>query len=308
MLHSTITTTLLLSLAIALPAQAHDATAKKPERPTDDIVAVATDAGSFKTLLAAANAAGLVDALRAKGPITLFAPSDAAFEKLGKETIANLLKPESKQKLVDILSFHVVPGDLSAAKVVASKSLQSLLGEGLKVETGKDVKVGGAIVTKTDVWARNGVIHVIDRVMLPPERKDIVGTAVAAGSFKTLAQALTAAGLVDALQGSGPFTVFAPTDEAFAKLDGDTLADLLKPENKAKLVDILKFHVVSGRVLARDVVELKRAETLQGADVSIRVSEHGVHVGEAKVLKTDVLASNGVIHVIDSVILPPAGN
>ena len=134
--------------------------------------------------------------------------------------------------------------------------------------------------------------------------KDIVDTAVAAGSFKTLAAALTAADLVETLKGKGPFTVFAPTDEAFGKLPKGTLEDLLKPENKDKLVGILTYHVVAGKVMAADVVKLKKAETVQGSEVRIRVKDGKVKVNGANVVKTDIDCTNGVIHVIDAVILP----
>jgi uncharacterized surface protein with fasciclin (FAS1) repeats len=134
--------------------------------------------------------------------------------------------------------------------------------------------------------------------------KDIVDTAVAAGNFKTLAAALTAAGLVDTLKGDGPFTVFAPTDEAFAKLPAGTLESLLKPENKAKLVAILTYHVVPRKVLAKDVVKLSEARTVQGSSAKIAVKEGKVKVDDANVVKTDILCTNGVIHVIDAVILP----
>jgi uncharacterized surface protein with fasciclin (FAS1) repeats len=131
--------------------------------------------------------------------------------------------------------------------------------------------------------------------------KDIVDTAVAAGSFKTLATALQAAGLVETLKGAGPFTVFAPTDEAFAKLPAGTLEGLLK--DKAKLTAILTYHVVSGKVMAADVVKLKSAKTVQGGSVTIDATK-GVKVDGANVVKTDIACSNGVIHVIDAVILP----
>ena len=134
--------------------------------------------------------------------------------------------------------------------------------------------------------------------------KDIVDTAVAAGSFKTLAAALGAAGLVDTLKGDGPFTVFAPTDEAFGNLPEGTLEDLLKPENKEKLTAILTYHVVPGRVLAEDVVKLSGAKTVQGSEVDIKVSDGKVYVDNATVTATDIKCSNGVIHVIDAVILP----
>ena len=134
--------------------------------------------------------------------------------------------------------------------------------------------------------------------------KDIVDTAVAAGNFTTLAAALTAADLITTLKGPGPFTVFAPTDAAFAKLPAGTVDNLLKPENKAMLQNVLKYHVVAGKVLAADVLKLTKAPTLQGQDVTIAVTGSTVKVNEATVTATDVQASNGVIHVIDTVLLP----
>ena len=136
------------------------------------------------------------------------------------------------------------------------------------------------------------------------EKKDIVDTAVAAGQFETLVAAVQAAGLVETLKGEGPFTVFAPTDEAFAKLGEEAIADLLKPENKEKLTAILTYHVVPGKVMAADVTSLESATTVQGQSVTIAVEDGAVSVDEAKVTATDIEASNGVIHVIDTVILP----
>ena len=134
-----------------------------------------------------------------------------------------------------------------------------------------------------------------------PQAKDIVDTAVAAGNFKTLAKALAAAGLVETLKGAGPFTVFAPTDEAFAKLPAGTLEALLA--DKAKLTAVLTYHVVPGKVMAADVVKLKDAKTVQGQSIKIDTTS-GVKVDNANVVKTEIACSNGVIHVIDSVILP----
>src|SRR5688572_13838176 len=136
------------------------------------------------------------------------------------------------------------------------------------------------------------------------QQQDIVDTAVAAGSFKTLAAALQAAGLVETLKGKGPFTVFAPTDEAFAKLPKGTVEELLKPENKAKLTAILTYHVVPGAVTAAQVTKLKDAKTVNGQSVKISATGGAVMIDGARVVKTDIRASNGVIHVIDSVILP----
>ena len=134
--------------------------------------------------------------------------------------------------------------------------------------------------------------------------KDIVDTAVAAGSFKTLAKALQAAGLIETLKGAGPFTVFAPTDDAFAKLPEGTLEALLKPENKQKLQRILTYHVVPGKVKASDVVKLQSAKAVSGDTIAIAARNGGVTVDNARVVQTDIEASNGVIHVIDAVILP----
>lgn len=135
--------------------------------------------------------------------------------------------------------------------------------------------------------------------------KDIVDTAVAAGQFKTLAAALDAAGLVATLKGPGPFTVFAPTDDAFAKLPAGTVENLLKPENKDKLIAILTYHVVPGKVMAADVVKLKEAKTVNGKMLKVTVMDGAVTINDAKVTNTDIVASNGVIHVIDTVLLPP---
>jgi len=135
-------------------------------------------------------------------------------------------------------------------------------------------------------------------------KKDIVDTAVTAGDFKTLAAALQAAGLVDTLKGPGPFTVFAPTDEAFAKLPAGTVEDLLRPENKQKLISILTYHVVAGKVMAKDVVKLHEAKTVNGQDVKIMVEGSKVMADNSNVVKTDIQCTNGVIHVIDTVLMP----
>jgi transforming growth factor-beta-induced protein len=285
----------------------------QPAKP--DIVDTAVSAGSFKTLVAAVKAAGLVETLQGPGPFTVFAPTDEAFAALPKGTVESLLKPENKEKLVAILTYHVVSGRVLAADVVKLPSAETVQGQRVSIKVGDSgVFVDGAKVVKTDIEASNGIIHVIDSVLIPGEKKktgskptaaaDIVATAIEAGSFKTLVAAVKAAGLVETLQGPGPFTVFAPTDEAFAALPKGTVESLLKPENKQKLVAILTYHVVPGRVLAADVVKLPSAETVQGQRVSIKVGDSGVFVDGAKVVKTDIVTSNGIIHVIDAVILP----
>lgn len=269
-----------------------------------DIVDTAVNAGSFNTLVAAVKAAGLVDTLKSKGPFTVFAPTDAAFAKLPKGTVESLLKPENKAKLQAILTYHVVPGKVLASDVVKLSGATSVQGQkiDISVKNGK-VSVDGAKVVKTDIMTSNGVIHVIDSVILPAD-KDIVDTAVAARSVNTLVAAVQAAGLVDALKGEGPLTVFAPTDEAFSKLPQGTIDNLLKPENKDQLIAILTYHVVPGKVMASDVVELSSAKTLNGKVAAVQVKGGQVMIDKANVVATDIETSNGVIHVIDSVLLP----
>ncbi len=268
-----------------------------------DIIDVAVGAGKFNTLAAALKAAGLVETLKGAGPFTVFAPTDEAFAKLPKGTVETLLKPENKAKLAAILTYHVVSGAVSAADVSKLTSATTVNGQRVDVTAkGGKVTIDGATVTTADVKASNGIIHIIDSVILPSD-KDVIDTAVAAGTFNTLAAALKAAGLVDTLKGAGPFTVFAPTDAAFAKLPKGTVESLLKPENKEKLIGILKYHVVQGRVYSPDAVKAGKAATLQGGSVTI-ASAGGVTIDNAKVESADLDASNGVIHVIDTVIMP----
>ncbi len=268
------------------------------------IVETAVAAGSFKTLAAALKAADLVEPLEGKGPFTVFAPTDEAFRKLPAGTLEKLLMPENKPMLQSILKYHVVKGNMMAADVLKNPTLTSLNGQRIDIAM-KDGKAMAdkAVITKTDIACSNGVIHVIDSVILPAD-KDIVDTAVAAGSFKTLAAALESASLIATLQGEGPFTVFAPTDEAFRKLPPGTVENLLKPENRDQLVKILTAHVVSGRVYASDVMKMASAKTLQGYAPSVKTTDQGVMIDNAKVVKADIEATNGVIHVIDTVLMP----
>ncbi|MCK5942618.1 MAG: fasciclin domain-containing protein [Planctomycetes bacterium] len=295
----------LTTLTCATALFATTLTAQGPmERP--NLVEVAAKAGQFDTLLAAAKAAGLVETLSGKGPFTVFAPTDAAFAKLGKATIANLLKPENKDQLVGILTYHVVAGRVPAAKVVGMKKATTLQGSDVSIAvTGSRVRVGSANVVATDVMASNGVIHVIDTVLMPPA-PSLVDVAAKAGNFQTLLAAAKAAGLADTLANGGPFTIFAPTDEAFAKLGKDTIATLLKPENKKKLQAILKHHVVAGKVMSTQAVKLDEAKTLNGTTLQLQFDANSktLRVGAGKVIAADVEARNGVIHVVDSVLLP----
>lgn len=265
-----------------------------------DIVDTAVSAGSFSTLAAALQAANLIDVLKGDGPFTVFAPSDEAFAKIPKEALDALLK--DKEALTAVLTYHVVPGKVMANEVVKTKSAKTVNGQELVITTeGETVTIDGVNVIKTDIVCSNGVIHVVDSVIMP---KDIVERASIIDDFSTLVAAVKAAGLVDVLKSDGAFTLFAPTNEAFAALPEGTVENLLKPENIEKLKSILTYHVVPGKVLAEDVIKVTKAKTVQGQELKVKVDEKTVYINDAKVMKTDVLTNNGVIHVIDSVLLP----
>lgn len=295
----------LLSIPVLLaPLVAGPELPASPQaQPDKNIVETAVAAGSFGTLAAALQAAGLVDALQADGPYTVFAPTDEAFAKLPDGTLETLLKPENQGLLQTILLHHVVSGQVAAGDVVGMASATSLAGQRLAIDVAKGVRVGGSQVVKTDIACSNGMIHVIDQVILPAT-EDIVATAMAAGKFNTLTAALKAAGLVGTLKGEGPFTVFAPTDAAFNKLPAGTVESLVKPENKAKLTAILTYHVVPGRVYAQDAVAAESAKSLQGGALRFAIRDGRLMVNGAGVIASDVETSNGVIHIIDKVLLP----
>jgi uncharacterized surface protein with fasciclin (FAS1) repeats len=301
----------IISLVVVLAVAAvtvggAGAASARTEASNADIVQTAVAAGQFTTLASLLQQAGLVDTLSTGGPFTVFAPTDAAFAKVPKATLDALAADPAKLKAV--LLYHVVPGGFTAADVVKLSSAKTAEGRSVAIKvTNGSVFIDGAQVTTPDVEASNGVIHVIDSVLIPKQAtatkpKTIVQTAVAAGSFKTLASLLKKAGLVGALQGKGPFTVFAPTDAAFAKVPKATLAALAK--DKAKLRSVLLYHVVKGKVPAAKVVKLRSAKTLNGKAVSIRVTGKKVSVGGARVTTADVKASNGVIHVVNRVLIP----
>ncbi len=341
-----------------------------------DIVDIAVEDGRFTTLVAAVQAAGLVDALKGEGPLTVFAPTDDAFAALPEGTVEALLA--DIPALTDILLYHVVSGQAMAADVAGMTAATTLNGldVSIKVEDGTVYLNDTVQVILTDIEAANGVIHVIDAVLLPPFsvtnnrannlnfrsgpglNRSIIGTfpagaraealarneagdwvqiknageigwvfaplttpsgdlmslpvapgtiaeiAAADGRFTTLVAAVQAAGLVDALNGDGPLTVFAPTDDAFAALPEGTVEALLA--DIPTLTDILLYHVVSGQAMAADVAGMSSVTTLQGADISIRVEGGNVYLNDTvQVILTDITASNGVIHVIDAVLLPP---
>jgi transforming growth factor-beta-induced protein len=288
---------------------ASHAPAAEPARA--DILTTAARAGQFKTLVTAVVAANLDAALKGDGHFTVFAPTDDAFAKLPKGTLETLLKPENQEKLATILKYHVLPKSLLVAAEPPAHRVEraaTLAGPELQfTRTGNTLKVNGATVTVRNIECTNGVIQVIDAVLLPPEpekKPNLIALAEKAGNFKTLLAALKAADLTGALTGTDLFTVFAPTDEAFAKLPKGTVESLLKPENKDKLRAILLYHVVSGSVTARDAVASGTAGTAQGGQVTVGIVKGRLTVNDATATATDLMATNGVIHAIDRVLLP----
>lgn len=273
------------------------------------IVETAIGAEPLSTLVAAVKQGELVETLSSKGPFTVFAPVNSAFAKLPEETIKSLMEDENREALQNILKYHVVAGKVMAADVVKmdGKSAKTVQGQevSIRVEDGK-VYVNDSQVTKTDIVCSNGVVHLIDSVLLPPDKMpSIVEVAVGNEDFSTLVKLVKHAGLVETLSGEGPFTVFAPNNAAIAKLDKATVELLLSDEGKEKLGEILKYHVVAGKVMAADVVGLKKAKSVQGGDIAIEVKDGKVYLnGKTQVIATDIECGNGVIHVIDSVILP----
>ena len=282
-------------------ATGHQEMMEEEMEPT--IVEVAQDDGRFETLVAALEAADLVDTLQGDGPFTVFAPTDDAFAELPEGTVEALL--DDVPTLTQILLYHVVDGQVPSSQVVELASAETLQGSPVAISSTDGVMVNNATVVTADVEASNGIIHVIDTVILPPQN-DIVATAQAAGVFDTLVTAVQEAGLVETLQSEGPFTVFAPTDEAFAALPDGTLETLL--ENPGQLAEVLTYHVVPGRVFSGDVAGIEEAPSVQGQAIDVSANGGAVMLnGSANVVQTDILTTNGVIHVIDSVILPPEG-
>jgi len=295
-----VATSALVLLATQIPGPAVAA----PRAPVaGSIVDIAAGSGRFDTLAGLLVATGLDVPLSQPGSYTVFAPTDEAFAKLPPETLQFLA--QSPAILEDVLLYHVAGEELPAASVLASTFVDTLNGQRLDVGLQGGVPfVDQSQIVATDVFADNGVIHVIDTVLLP-SFSNVLRTAEGAGSFSTLLAAVVAADLTVPLKAEGPFTVFAPTDAAFAELDPAVLASLLDPANKQQLADLLLYHVVDDRLFSDEAAQLPSATTLLGEDVRFVVRPQGLFVNTSKVEVADIDASNGVIHAIDAVLLPP---
>lgn len=302
-----------------------------------DIVDVAIEDGRFETLVTALEAAGLVETLQGEGPFTVFAPTDEAFDALPEGTVEALL--EDVPALTEILQYHVVPEELLVEDLSAMESVTTLLGEDVTIalENGNMTLNDEALVVISDVQTTNGVIHVIDAVLIPPEGvpsptegnetpteegvsavaeempptppgtpmdecEDVVAVIVADGRFGTLVTALEAADLVATLKEAGPYTVFAPTDEAFAALPPGTVEGLL--EDIPALTRILGYHVLQGAYTAEDLVSMGTVETVSGDELTVSQTDGNVAVDGGQVVGTTE-APNGIVHVVDAVLIPP---
>ena len=282
--------------------------------PSMDVVDTAIANGNFKTLVGAVQGAGLEATLRGPGPFTVLAPTDAAFEKVPSFLVTKLVTAPYKGELGLILKYHVLSSSVKASDLLGRTSSASTVAGGkLAVDgSGGKVVINGAVnVTTPDVAATNGVIHVVDGVLLPSIVDTAAGYDDGTTKFSTLVTAVTAADLVTTLSGTGSFTVFAPSDQAFADLKaalGDTAFNAILAD-KAKLQKILKYHVLASTVYAKDVAP-GQLDTVEGGKLTVATSGSDVTIGDstpakANIVLTDLPNSNGVIHVIDKVLLPP---
>merc|ERR1719201_2920358 len=281
-----------------------------PSQTVQNIVNLAAGTKDLSTLVAALKAGNLVNALEGTGPFTVFAPTNEAFAKLPKATLNSLLQPKNIRTLQAVLEYHVVSGSIYSSSLKSENTVKTLESETMLVE----VRNGGvtinhaAHVTMANVAASNGVVHIIDAVLMPPSmtKQSIVELAAGNKDLSTLVAALTAGKLVTALEAKGPFTVFAPTNEAFAKLPKATLKSLLEPKNIKQLDAVLEYHVVAGAaVYSKDLKPSQHVKSLEGEQLLVTKSWRGVHInGKAKVTTADVAATNGVVHIIDTVLVP----
>ncbi len=259
------------------------------------IVEIATGDENFSTLVGALSAADLVETLQGDGPFTVFAPTNAAFEALDAVPSGDALK--------EVLLYHVAAGKFTGADLLEKQTVTTVQGEEVTIELvdGNVVLNGNVTVVGANIMASNGIVHVINGVLIPPSSllPSIVEIATGDENFSTLVDALTAANLVETLQGDGPFTVFAPTNDAFKALDAVPSGDALK--------EVLLYHVAAGKFTGADLVEMKTVTTVQGEEVTIELVDGNVVLnGNITVVGANVMASNGIVHVINGVLLPPS--
>lgn len=302
----------LLSLPLAAaPAHAGDCPMAKAQAQTQahataptNVVELATTVPELSTLVAAIQAAQLVDPLADAEALTVFAPTNEAFAKLPKATLEALLRPENRHELQRVLSYHVLPSKVSAKAARTQSAAATLAGPRVRIADGREgLTIDGARVLSADVDGVNAVVHVIDRVLLPPDL-DLVETAKAGEDFGTLLAAAEAAGFLEELAGHGPFTIFAPTDAAFARLPEGSVAALLEPGAREQLRAVLRNHIVRGRVYADEAVAAGALTNTAHERLRVSFAEGQLKVNGVRVASADLQARNGVIHVIDRVLVP----
>lgn len=280
-------------------------------RAGDNIVELAEKDTDLSTLVTALKAGGLVTPLEGKGPFTVFAPSNEAFAKIPKDELEKLLDPKNVKMLDSILEYHVVAGAaVHSNELKPENHFKTLEGQELLVEARDSGVVINNVsrVMSFDHDATNGVVHIIDTVLIPPPRPDIIAFAKSDKDLSTFVAAVTAGKLVTALEGKGPFTVFAPTNEAFEQLTSDVLKWLLEPEHIKELQEVLEYHVVNGAFYSKDLKRDQDVRTLEGSHVHVEEGYHRgalyITVNNAFVTSRDNGATNGVVHLINKVLIP----
>jgi uncharacterized surface protein with fasciclin (FAS1) repeats len=269
------------------------------------VVEVIAGSKDHNTLAAAVTAAGLIQTLQGPGPFTVFAPTDAAFAALPAGTVETLLLDPSGT-LTDILLYHVIGGKVLSASLSDGMTAPTVSGSNVTVTiVGQNLFINDAQVIVANIETGNGVVHVIDAVLIPQAPMPATVADIISGSadHETLLAAVAAAGLVGTLQGEGPFTVFAPTDAAFAALPEGTVESLLDDPSGA-LTNILLYHVVGAKAFSANLADGQEITTLYGENLTVTVNSEGVFINGARVLAADLEAENGVVHVIDAVLIP----
>ena len=270
--------------------------------PTITVVDIVVNSPDHNTLEAAVLAAGLETTLSGDGPFTLFAPTDAAFAALPAGTVDDLLA-DPTGALTDVLLYHALAADVRSTDLSDGQVATTINGKDITVSiTNGNVFINDAQVTVADIVTDNGVVHVIDAVLIPPTTT-VVDIVVNSPDHNTLEAAVLAAGLETTLSGDGPFTLFAPTDAAFAALPAGTV-DALLADPTGDLTQILLYHVIGAEVLSTDLSDGQMAETLNGQEVMVKIENGNVFINDAQVTVADIQTDNGVVHVIDAVLLP----
>jgi len=275
----------------------------------DTVAAVTLKNSDTSKLAQSLKSAEMLEMLQEKGPYTVFAPTDSAFDQLPAGTLEMLMKSENKESLQRILKFHVVEGSYTADKLAQMGKIKTESGDAVSLNMKDDqLMVGEARVTRADIQCSNGYIHLIDMVMLPPAalegEEDILDTAEDMDKFETFLEAADETDLADMLEEKGPYTVFMPTDAAFDQLPEGTLESLMEDENLPQLAGILKFHIVRGAYPAGKLKEQKSLQTLAGESLTFKEDKQAMMVQDAVILQPDIMCKNGIIHVINRVMMP----